>query len=108
MLDHRAADLPRQTTELILGKLDMAREPCVDVRHFLMTAAGEPLADLPAKIRSHLLAEFPELARIHGVEILDAVRLERLADWLKELFAVFLDERFEERQAEDFAFAFVD
>ena len=48
------------------------------------------------------------MARIERVEVLDLVLLEGLADRLEELPAVLLDQRFEERHAEHFAFALVD
>src|SRR5437763_774441 len=48
------------------------------------------------------------MSRVQRAEILDLVRLQRLADRLEVGFAVLLDERFEERHAEHFAFAFVD
>src|SRR5437870_12862111 len=48
------------------------------------------------------------MLRVGGTEVLDPFALESLADRFKERLAVFLDQRLEESQAEDFAFPFVD
>src|ERR1051326_8325018 len=70
--------------------------------------AGELLANHPASVRRQLAAELPGVDGVPGFEVLDAGLLQRLADRLEELLAVFLDQRLEERQPEDLAFAFVD
>src|SRR5439155_12029521 len=52
--------------------------------------------------------QLPGVDWVERVEQLDPLALQCLADRLEELFAVLLDQRLEERQAEDLALALVD
>src|SRR5262249_26306309 len=64
--------------------------------------------EAPFRIGAHFLPQRPEMSRIDRVERLDLLALNRLADGLEERLAVLLDQRLEERQAEDFSFTLVD
>src|SRR5262245_3215526 len=73
-----------------------------------MILAVHHLAEAPARVRSHLLTQGPGVQWVDGVEALDVLALERIADRLEERLAVLLEQRLEERQPQNLALAFVD
>src|SRR5439155_605051 len=89
------------------SKLDVLRQPRVELWQRRVIAAAELLAQHPARVCAQLPSQRPGMPWIHRVESLDRVLLKGLADRLEELPAVLLHQRLEKRQAEHLALALV-
>ena len=108
MLAENGAQIGRRLLEEVECKGEVLAQYAGGLRRLIPSSAGKLLTNEPLGVGAQLAAESPEVSGVGRVHRLHLVLLQGLADRLEEGLAMLFDERLEERQAQHFAFAFID
>src|SRR5262249_30061409 len=109
VFEHQVADLQAATLKAGDGKVGMGRKPRRQRRTFEVKplSRSDHLTGSPLQVRQHRALESPCVRRVEWIRLANAGSLQGAAHRLEERLAVFLDQRLEERHAEDLTLSLI-